>query len=271
MPYELVKLERDGFVATITLNRPDKLNALNRQLTQEFHEALDEVAGEFPDIRAVILTGAGSGFCSGADVADQAAALSRPADQPAPAAGENGATASASGIPSLAPHIRRIPQPVIAAINGVAAGAGFSITLASDIRIASELARFSCIFVKRSLVPDTASSYTLASIVGMGTAMEMALTGRVYGSDWALQKGLVNYLVTPGELMAQARAIADEIAANPPICVRSIKQLMFEHGPALEDVLPMESRANGPSTGTQDRREAVLSFMERRQPVYYGR
>jgi enoyl-CoA hydratase/carnithine racemase len=218
----------------------------------------------------VILTGAGNGG-SGADVADQAAALSRQSEQPTQAESTNGATAGTSGITQLAPHIRRIPQPVIAAINGVAAGAGFSITVASDVRIASELARFSCIFVKRSLVPDTASSYTLASIVGVGTAMEMALTGRVYGTEWALQKGLVNTLVPPSELMTTARLIADEIAANPPICVRSIKQLMYTHGPGLDEILPVESQANAPSTGTQDRREAVLSFMERRQPVYYGR
>ncbi len=268
MTYGLLKLERSGHVATITLNRPEKLNALSSELTQDLHAALDEVAGDFPGIRAVILTGAGRGFCSGADVAAQAEGLSRQQDGRPPAGGTPNPTAS---IPELAPHIRRIPQPVLAAVNGVAAGAGLSIALASDIRIASEEARFSSIFVKRSLVPDTGSSYTLAVIAGIGIAMEMVLTGHVYDAGWAVSKGLVNTVVPAGELMDEARAVAGEIASNPPICVRSIKQLMYGYGARLSEVLPMESAANAPATGTEDRREAVMSFMEKRQPVYWGR
>lgn len=268
MTYSLLTLERSGHVATVTLNRPEKLNALSSELTQELHTVLDEVAREFPEIRAVILTGAGRGFCSGADVAAQAEGLSRQRDGQA----QSGAAPSpTSSIPRLAPHIREIPQPVIAAVNGVAAGAGLSIALAADIRIASEEARFSSIFVKRSLVPDTASSYTLAAIAGIGVAMEMALTGHVYDAAWAQEKGLVNKMVSSSHLLDEARAVADEIASNPPICVRSIKQLMYGHGAKLSDVLPMESAANAPSTGTEDRREAVMSFIERRQPVYEGR
>lgn len=268
MTYTLLTLEQSGHVATITLCRPEKLNALSSALTQELHAVLDETAGKFPEIRAVIVTGAGRGFCSGADVAAQAEALSRPRDEQA---SSGAASNPSSSIPELAPHIRRVPQPVIAAVNGVAAGAGLSIALASDIRIASEEARFSSIFVKRSLVPDTASSFTLAVIAGIGVAMEMALTGHVYDAAWALEKGLVSKVVSAGQLMDEARAVAEEIASNPPICVRSIKQLMYAHGANLSEVLPMESAANAPSSGTEDRREAVMSFMERRQPLYKGR
>jgi 2-(1,2-epoxy-1,2-dihydrophenyl)acetyl-CoA isomerase len=260
--FELLKLELAGHVATITLNRPERLNALDPRLTAELHAALDSVAAE-NDIRAVILTGTGRGFCSGADVSRQLDSLEgRESDSPVP---------PGPSLTELAPHIRRIPQPVIAAVNGVAAGAGLAISLASDIRIASEEARFSCIFVKRSLVPDTASSYTLSQLVGPGIASEMALTGNIYDAQWALEKGLVSKVVPAASLLDEARALANDIAANPPLCVRSIKQLLHRHGEDLEDILPMEHAANAPSTGTEDRLEAVRAFLEKRQPVFHGR
>ena len=209
--YELLSLERTGHVATITLNRPEKLNALNPPLVAEFHEALDEIASE-EDIRVVIVTGAGRGFCSGADVNRQLESLQGTA-APAP---------EGPGITALAPHLQRIPQPVIAAVNGVSAGAGFGVALASDIRIASEAARFSCIFVKRSLVPDTGSSFTMSRLLGKGLAMEMALTGSIYDAQWALEKGLVNTVVPADRLLDAAMELAQTIASNPPICVRSI-------------------------------------------------
>ena len=151
MSYETLHLQRTGHVATLTLNRPEKLNAFNQQLTRDFHNALDELEGEFPDIRVLILTGEGRGFCSGADVNEQAPGRSR-----AQEVDQLGLDAS---ILAVAPHLPRLPQPVIAAVNGVAAGAGLSIALASDIRVASDQARFSSIFIKRSLVPDNGASY----------------------------------------------------------------------------------------------------------------
>jgi enoyl-CoA hydratase/carnithine racemase len=258
--YELLSVERTGHVAIITLNRPEKLNALNPPLVAEFHAALDEIASE-EDIRVVIVTGAGRGFCSGADVNRQLESLQGTAD-PAP---------EGPGITALAPHLQRIPQPVIAAINGVSAGAGFGVALASDIRIASEAARFSCIFVKRSLVPDTGSSFTMLRLLGKGLAMEMALTGSIYDAQWALEKGLVNKVVPADRLLDEAMELAQTIASNPPICVRSIKQLVHEHDGDIENVLHLESAANAPAYGSEDRLEAVKSFLEKREPVYKGR
>ncbi|MCH8224800.1 MAG: enoyl-CoA hydratase/isomerase family protein, partial [Chloroflexi bacterium] len=165
----------------------------------------------------------------------------------------------------------RLPQPVIAAINGVAAGAGLSIALASDIRIASDQARFSSIFVKRSLVPDNGASYLLPALAGAGVASEMALTGRIYDAQWALQKGLVNKVVPADQLMEEARSMAEEIASNPPLAVRSTKQLLISHMPEMYRVAREEHEANAPSNGSEDRREAVLSFIEKREPVYKGR
>ncbi|MFH1560333.1 MAG: enoyl-CoA hydratase/isomerase family protein [Chloroflexota bacterium] len=260
--YDLVKLGRTGHVTTVTLNRPEKLNALSHQLTAELHAALDELSDE-SDVRTLILTGAGRGFCSGADVNQQLESLEGRQAHSSPPQGP--------GITALGPHIRRISQPVIAAINGVAAGAGLAIALACDIRLASEEASFSCIFVRRSLVPDTGTSYTLPRLVGHGVAMEMALTGNIYDAQWALEKGLVNRVVPPDRLMEEAMTLANDIASNPPICVRSIKELLYEHDEELLDILPKESAANILAADSEDRLEAVRSFLEKRPPVYKGR
>ena len=257
--YETLMMERSGYVVTITLNRPDKLNALSEQLTAELHSALDQVAAD-NEVRAVVLTGAGRGFCSGADVGRQLSSLE--GQQP---------TSQGPGVTELGPHIRRVPQPVIAAVNGVAAGAGLSIALASDIRIASEEARFSSIFVKRALVPDTGASHTLPRLVGHGIAMEMALTGNVYDAPWALKVGLVNRVVPAERLMEEALSLAGDIAANPPLAVRSTKQLIYQLDQSLDDILSLESAANALYRDSEDRLEAVRSFLEKRPPIYKGR
>ena len=257
--YETLKMERSGHVVTITLNRPEKLNALDAQLTAELHTALDLTAADI-DVRALVLTGAGRGFCSGADVNSQLASFE---GQRGPSQGR--------GVTELGPHIRRVPQPVIAAVNGVAAGAGLSIALASDIRIASDMARFSSIFIKRALVPDTGASHMLPRLVGHGIAMEMALTGNVYDAPWALNMGLVNRVISADRLMEEALALASDIAANPPLAVCSTKQLLYQVDEALDDILPRESAANAPSRDSEDRLEAVRSFLEKRPPVYKGR
>ena len=268
MTYDLLQVERHGHIATITLNRPEVLNALNSDLAREIHQVLDEVAPEWPNIRVIIITGAGRGFCSGADVDAQAASLSQ--ENPGQSL-ESRESSPNTSIVALAPHIRSIPQPVIAAVNGAAVGAGCSIALASDIRIASETARFALLFVKRSLVPDTGSAYTSAQIAGLGVAMEMALTGHIYDAQWALEKGLVSRVVPSVQLMNEARNIAGEIADNPPLCVKSIKQLMYSFGVEMGEVLSAEHHANTPSRGSADRREAVMSFVEKRAPFYQGR
>jgi len=267
MSYEVVELELapDNHIATITLNRPQILNALNPQLVTELRAALDEVASGFPEFRAVILTGAGRGFCSGADLkrsaevqASQPDAVRAAPDWAAP-----------SNIVTLAPHIQNMPQPVIAAVNGVAVGGGLGLACACDIRIASEAASFSTMFVKRGLVPDTGTSATLPRLIGNAMTMEMSLTGRIYDAAWALRSGLVSQVVPENQLMEAARSVALEIAANPPLTVRSIKGLLNDVD--LYPVVKQESAANAPSADSEDRREAVLAFLEKRDPVFTGR
>ena len=260
-----ISLERRDHVAIITLQRPDRLNALNRRMGLELHEALDQLAGEFPEIRVVVIIGAGRGFCSGADVGDMPARMSEGGDRN-PGTRDEGPSITMR----LAPHIREIPQPVIAAVNGVAAGAGLGIALCCDIRIASDAAGFTSVFVKRSLVPDAGVSEILSAVAGPGIAAEMAYTGRVYDAQWALTKGLVNEVVPAGELMAQVEALAQEIAANPPLAVKATKGLFNSHYLDLNKVIEAEHRANDPLRGTADQKEAIQAFLEKRAPKFTG-
>ena len=213
----------------------------------------------------MVITGAGRGFCSGADVGDLSKRMAQGVDED---------LASTDQGPSitmrLAPHLREIPQPVIAAVNGVAAGAGLGIALSCDIRMASDQARFTSVFVKRSLMPDAGVSQILAALAGPGIAAEMALTGRVYDAQWALAKGLVNQVVPAEELLSQAESLAKEIAANPPLAVRATKELLNGHYPDLNRVVETEHRANDAVRGTADQQEAVQAFLEKREPKFTG-
>jgi 2-(1,2-epoxy-1,2-dihydrophenyl)acetyl-CoA isomerase len=260
-----ISLKRQDHVAVITLQRPDRLNALNRQMAQELHDSLDALAGEFPAIRLVVITGAGRGFCSGADVGDMPARMAKGGDRD-----PNNPDPGPSITMRLAPHLREIPQPVIAAVNGVAAGAGLGIALSCDIRLASEEARFTSVFVKRSLVPDAGVSEILGAVAGPGIAAEMAYTGRVYHAQWALAKGLVNDVFPAGELMSKAKELAQEIAANPPLAVQATKSLLNSHYPDLNQVIETEHRANDAIRGTADQTEAVQAFLEKRAPKFTG-
>ena len=267
--FQHIALQRHGQVAVVTLQRPDRLNAINRQMAQELHDVFDLVSGEFPETRVLVITGAGRGFCSGADVGDMAKRMADPMDA------EPGHSVSADQGPSitmrLAPRLREIPQPVIAAVNGVAAGAGLGIAVSCDIRIASDSARFSSVFVKRSLMPDAGVSQILGALAGPGIAAEMTLTGRVYDAQWALEKGLVNQVVPAGDLMSLAESLAQEIAANPPLAVRATKELLNGHYPDLNQVIESEHRANDAVRGTADQKEAVQAFLEKRTPDFTGK
>ena len=251
-------------IRLLTLRRPEVMNALNRELTAELHSVLDELPSMFPLVRVLILTGEGRGFCSGADLARMASSSSENRRSGLPAGQRRRRTQE------LAPGLRSIPQPVVAAVNGAAIGAGLSLALASDIRIASESARFSSIFVKRGLVPDTAASATIAAIAGHAVAAEMSLSDLIYDASWALRNGLVSRIVPAEDLMVEAMEIANEIASNPPLAVRQTKRLMRSQSPDWHDAIQYEDAAAEPLRDTKDHKEAILSFVEKRPPKYTG-
>ena len=255
-----VEVECSGHVACVTMNRPEKLNALTSRMAAELHKALAEIR-EDANVRVVILTSSGRGFCSGADVNEL---LGPGADA--------GDVQPGLRITDLSARIRSMPQPVIAAVNGVAAGAGLAIALACDIRIASQEAGFASIFVKRSLVPDAGASLLLPRVVGAAVAMEMALTGAVYDAQWALEQGLVSRVVPADRLMLEAAALADEIAANPPLAVRATRALLSGDDVAdLASAMQREREANALLSATDDAEEAVRAFLEKRPPEYRGK
>jgi 2-(1,2-epoxy-1,2-dihydrophenyl)acetyl-CoA isomerase len=256
-------LEKDGPVAVLTLNRPEKMNALNAEMRESLPRALEEIQSD-DSVRAVILTGAGRGFCSGADVAVQASS----------AAGQVADTSRQTLLQLVGSVIlafEKVNKPVIAAVNGVAAGIGMTITLACDIRIASANARFSAIWVKRGLIADGGASLLLPLTVGMEKALELCFTGEIIAAPEAERIGLVSRVVPAEELMSRAKELAQKIAANPPISVELAKRVMWEKiRNQLREQLIFESYAQNICRTTQDQKEAVKAFMEKREPQYKG-
>jgi len=265
MKQESIIYEKEGRVATITLNRPEKMNAIGGTMSIELEQALDEANAD-DAVGVLIITGAGKGFCSGADLstlgstADQ---VSRGLVDRSPAAG---------GIRSFALQLQNFEKPSIAAVNGAAAGAGLSLALACDIRIASDRARFSQIFVKRGVIPDTGSTYFLPRAVGLARACEMALTGDILDAEQAKEYGLVNRVVPHDELMHEARELAARIAAGPPIAIKLAKRALYRGATTdLASALEFEGYLQGICLGTEDFKEGIAAFMEKREPRFKGR
>lgn len=256
-------LEKDGPIAILTLNRPDKMNAINAEMRELFPRALQEVQ-EDDNLRALIITGAGRGFCSGADVAAQAAR----------AAGQQVDTSRKTILALVGDLIlafEKINKPIIAAVNGIAAGVGLTITLACDLRIASTNARFAAIWVKRGLIADGGATLLLPLIVGMEKALELSFTGDIIDAQEAERIRLVSKVVPHEELMNRAKELAKKIASGPPISVELVKRVMWEKiRNQLREQLLLESYAQNICRTTQDQKEAVKAFMEKREPQFKG-
>src|SRR5437764_8011283 len=213
--YEQILYDVEGPVLTITLNRPDQLNAFTFTMMRELLDALDR-ADDDDEVRAVIVTGAGRGFCAGADLAAGDSTF----DYRATSGNEARIEDARDGGGLVALRIFESKKPVIAAINGPAVGVGATMTLPMDIRLASEQAKIGFVFARRGLVPEAASSWFLPRVVGINQAMEWVMTGRVFSAAEALAGGLVRSVHPPDELLPAARALADEIADNTaPVAV----------------------------------------------------
>ncbi|HKA42081.1 MAG TPA: enoyl-CoA hydratase-related protein [Burkholderiales bacterium] len=263
MTYKCLLYDVRDRIATLTLNRPERLNALGDSLREELYEAVTKSAAD-PDVGVMVITGAGRGFCSGGDVKSMS---ERDQTGQATAASERLAPIRDRVILAM----RDCPKPVIAAVNGAAAGAGMNLALACDIRIASSAAKFTQSFVKRGLAPDWGGTWFLPRVVGTAKACELIFTGDTIDAAEALKLGIVNAVVEPGELMAAAIRLAAKIAAGPPVAIQLAKRAIHNQDADLRAALEFETFAQGICRDTEDAKEGVRAFMEKRAPVFRGR
>ena len=266
-PVLLVERPRAG-VVVLRMNRPDRLNAMSAELVETLHETLADIAVD-KDCRVVVLTGAGRGFCAGLDLGGYGSA---------PHTDDMGPTQRAFAvqkhIATLIPRLRSIPQPVIAAVNGAAAGGGLALVLGSDVRLGSTASKYNVAFIRVGFSAcDIGTSWLLPRIVGVARAQEMMLTGRVVDADEALRIGLVVELHEPDRLEEAALAKAELIMANTPFGVYLTKEAMWTalEIPAMQSAIDLENRQQIMSSHTEDARESMSAFLEKRPPVYRNR
>jgi 2-(1,2-epoxy-1,2-dihydrophenyl)acetyl-CoA isomerase len=255
--------KREEGVATLVLNRPERMNALNGDLAVALNKALDRVASD-KDVQVVVLTGAGRCFCAGGDLA----AIGKGRQENNVAELE---PILRSGM-QMVLKIRTMPQPVIAAVHGPAAGAGMNIALAADIRIASEDATFGQNFAKVGLFPDYGGMFFLPELVGPAKAAEMFYTGDMIDAPTALRLGLVNRVAPLDKLEAEVRALAQKIAQGPAVAIRAVKRSLFGSArEKLEKVLEEEVQQQMECFQSEDCAEGIRAFFEKRKPKFQGK
>ena len=261
---EFINYAVDSHIAVVTLDRPEVMNALNRQMYAELEQAFRD-AHRDPEVRCVVLTGNGRAFCSGDDVKqimlgeqrdDTVSRLRDSKPKPTPAAAA----------------VLECDKPVIAAVNGAAVGWGMDLTLFADIRIASEVAKFGELFIKRGLVADLGGLWRLPRVVGPSKAAELLFTGDIISAQEAERIGLVSKVVPPDQLLEAAMEMARKVAANPPIALRYMKEGLRRsvHG-SMADMGEYVGNSLAYLFTTEDHHEGAMSFVERREPVFHGR
>lgn len=263
MKYEDLVLEKRGNVAILTLNRPEKLNALTPRMTKvELPAAIGEVAND-DELRVLIITGAGRGFCSGGDVREMTTSTTEVAQQ-------RKALIEPMGFHNIL--LRRLDKPTIAAINGVAAGGGISLALACDFRVASEDARFIPAFLNIGLTPDAGLTYFLPQVVGTAKALEILATGEIIDAGEAERIGLVNKVVPSGKLLANSLELANRLANAAPIAFALTKRALYQAMTSdMESQFYRESFNQKICLGTEDFKEGVKALAEKRKPVFKGK
>lgn len=255
MTYKCLLYEVKDGVATLTLNRPERMNALGDTLREDFLDAITRTAAD-PDVRVMIVTGSGKAFCAGGDVKAMNEAKETGRERPL--------------LDKIAPSrdrallaMRDAPQPIIAGMN---------LALGCDMRLASTAAKFSQAFVRRGLHPDWGGTYFLPRAVGMATAAELIFTGDVMDATEAMRIGLVSRVVSPEELMPVALELARKIAAGPPIAIRLAKRAIYRNAESdLRSALEFETFAQNACFETEDAREGIRAFVDKRAPVFRGR
>ncbi len=260
---ETVLLARQGSVATLTLNRPECLNALDQCLRASLAQKLEAVSRD-TSVRAVVITGAGRGFCSGGDIrllAEMRKSHQSVAFRDFLVAGHR-----------LVRRIRSLPMPVVASVNGPAMGGGMNLALACDLRIASDRAIFSQAFVNIGLHPDWGGTFLLPRMLGTGRTLEMFLLGDPMKADQALELGLVNYVVPHEKLEAETKKLAERLAAGPALAIGLMKQALYERlETQLDSMMEHEVEAQMKCFESEDFEEGLKAFLEKRRPKFKGR
>lgn len=261
MSYEFIKVENDGPLMTITLNKPERLNAMAPQMADELGAAFYDLS----DARAVLITGEGKGFCSGADLS---------------ARGEGAALGSKGGShqalqnhynPAIS-QVLRAPVPVICAVNGPAAGVGCSLALAADFTIASKKAYFLQAFVNIGLIPDGGSTWLLARAIGRARATRMMMLGEKIGADQAEDWGLIYKAVEADDLMGEARALAEKLANGPTLAIRTMKQnINLALDGSVQQVLVNEAEGQRIAGASEDAMEGGMAFLQKRKAEFKGK
>lgn len=263
MDFEDILLEEKEGIITLTLNRPDRLNSCTTRMYRELSNIMNQIKRN-DEIKVVILTGAGRGFCAGSDVSDRLAGrVVKP--------GEENRYETLQPVGAVALDIAGLDKPIIGAINGVAVGAGLSLALLCDIRFASESARFGAVWINMGLIPDVGATYYLPRIVGAEKALDLMLSGKIIDAEEALEIGLVSKVVPPDRLMAVAKELATKIATGPSVAIELTKRgLKRSFDNDLNPQLDYESYAQNLCRKTEDHKEAIQAFLEKRKPQFKG-
>ncbi len=254
--------ERDGHIATITLNRPDVRNAFSPEMLQLWRTYLEQAKAD-DDVRVVIVTGRGDTFCSGGDIRDMAEGKLRSWDMK---------NFLWEGVHRVIFALEDLDKPIIAAINGAAMGAGLDMAIMCDLRVCSEDAKLAESYISMGLVPGDGGAYFLPRLTGVAKALELLLTADVLTAREALEAGIVNRVVPKERLMEEARALAKRIAAKPPLAVRMMKRAVYQaQTSSLRAHLDYISSQLSLLSETEDHREAAMAFLEKRKPLFRGR